>query len=71
MQQRSSFTPPPQMANAVPGPGGIMRGNPPYSGMRQPPMPNPPGGKRSTDQRIPMSQQKPYVSFFIIILLSF
>jgi len=27
--------------------------------MRQGPMPTPPVGKRSADQRIPMSQQKP------------
>lgn len=60
MQQRTGFTPPPQMGNAVPGPGGIMRPSQPYSGMRQAPMPTPPGGKRSADQRIPMSQQKPY-----------
>ena len=62
MQQRTGFTPPPQMGNAGPVPGGIMRPNQPYSGMRQAPMPTPPGGKRSTDQRIPMSQQKPYVN---------
>lgn len=59
MQQRSGFTPPPQMTNAGPGPGGIMRPNQPYSSMRQGPMPTPPVGKRSADQRIPMSQQKP------------
>ncbi|KAG5325383.1 BAP60 protein, partial [Pseudoatta argentina] len=60
MQQRSGFTPPPQMGNTGPGPGGIMRPNQPYSNMRQGPMPTPPVGKRSTDQRISMSQQKPY-----------
>ncbi|TGZ50372.1 hypothetical protein DBV15_11457, partial [Temnothorax longispinosus] len=60
MQQRSGFTPPPQMGNAGPGPGGIMRPSQPYSNMRQGPMPTPPVGKRSADQRIPMSQQKPY-----------
>lgn len=59
MQQRSGFTPPPQMANAGPGPASIIRANQPYSNMRQGPMPNPPVGKRSADQRIPMSQQKP------------
>lgn len=58
MQQRSGFTPPPQMGNAGPGPGGIMRPNQPYTNMRQGPMPTPPG-KRTADQRIPMSQQKP------------
>lgn len=58
MQQRSGFTPPPQMGNAGPGPG-IMRPSQPYSNMRQGPMPTPPVGKRSADQRIPMSQQKP------------
>lgn len=60
MQQRSGFTPPPQMSNAAPGPGGIMRPNQPYTNMRQGPMPTPPVGKRSADQRIPLSQQKPY-----------
>ena len=58
MQQRSGFTPPPQMG-AAPGPGGIMRPNQPYSTMRQGPMPVPPGSKRSADPRIPISQQKP------------
>lgn len=59
MQQRSGFTPPPQMVSGGPGPGGIMRPNQPYTNMRQGPMPAPPGGKRSNDQRLPMSQQKP------------
>lgn len=65
MQQRSGFTPPPQMSNAAPGPGGIMRPNQPYTNMRQGPMPTPPVGKRSADQRIPLSQQKPYVTHII------
>ncbi|XP_044008272.1 brahma-associated protein of 60 kDa isoform X1 [Aphidius gifuensis] len=60
MQQRSGFTPPPQMGSGGPGPGGIMRPNQPYTNMRQGPMPAPQGGKRSNDQRIPISQQKPY-----------
>lgn len=47
------------MGNAGPGPGGIMRPNQPYSNLRQGPMPTPPVGKRTADQRIPMSQQKP------------
>lgn len=47
------------MGNAGPVPGGIMRPNQPYSNLRQGPMPTPPVGKRTTDQRIPMSQQKP------------
>lgn len=60
MQQRSGFTPPPppQMGGGGPGPGGLMRPNQPYSNMRQGPMSTPPG-KRSADQRMPMSQQKP------------
>lgn len=58
MQQRTGFTPPPQMGTGGPGPGGIMRPNQSYSNMRQGPMTAPPGGKR-TDQRIPISQQKP------------
>ncbi|XP_012282593.1 brahma-associated protein of 60 kDa isoform X1 [Orussus abietinus] len=60
IQQRSGFTPPPQMGTGGPGPGGMMRPSQPYSNLRQGPMPTPPGGKRSADQRIPMSQQKPY-----------
>lgn len=59
MQQRSGFTPPPPQMGGGPGPGGMMRPNQPYSNMRQGPMSTPPGGKRSGDQRMPMSQQKP------------
>lgn len=50
MQQRSGFTPPPQMGNAGPGPGTIIRPNQPYTSMRQGPMPTPPVGKRSADR---------------------
>lgn len=64
MQQRSGFTPPPQMGSGVAGPGGIMRPNQPYSNLRQGPMPAPPGSKSRADQRIPMSQQKPYVVIY-------
>lgn len=59
MQQRSGFTPPPQMGSGGPGPGGMMRPAQPYSNMRPGPMQTQPGGKRNTDQRITMSQQKP------------
>lgn len=60
MQQRTGFTPPPQMSGGPgPGPGGpIMRPSQPYSNIRQGPMPSPGGGKRSSDQRLPPSQQK-------------
>lgn len=47
------------MANAGPGPASIIRTSQPYSNMRQGPMATPPVGKRTADQRIPMSQQKP------------
>ncbi|KAJ8674906.1 hypothetical protein QAD02_010692 [Eretmocerus hayati] len=62
MQQRSGsgFTPPPQMVSGGPGPGNMMRPNQPYPNMRQGPMSTPQGGKRTADQRMPTSQQRPH-----------
>ncbi|CAB0033186.1 unnamed protein product [Trichogramma brassicae] len=58
MQQRTGFTPPPQMTPGGP-PTNMMRPNQPYPSMRTGPMTNAPPGKRAADNRMPMSQQKP------------